>query len=130
MMGARRFVRVGSLRGRWRGYLPATMKESAGRIELSSFVRHLRAELSRARRAGEKSDFAFEVGPIELELEVGVETEVDGEGGVKLWVFDFRGGASEKVARTQRVKVTLQPLDRATGKKSQVSGKEKRRASS
>ncbi len=78
-------------------------------IELAEVIRELRAELERARWAGESAELRFELGPVQLELEVALTHEAGGGGKVRFWVVEV--GAEGKVASssTQKVTLTLTP---------------------
>lgn len=82
-------------------------------VALGAMIRQLRAELEQAAAAGEGADLLFGLGPIELELEMGVTSEGGGETGVKFWVLTLGGKASKVSERTQRLKLTLSPRRRS-----------------
>ena len=81
------------------------------RIELAQVISQLREELDTARRAGQGEDLRFELGPVELELMVGVDRQAGPDAKVRFWVIEF--GASGKVASqaTQRIKLILDPRE-------------------
>lgn len=86
-------------------------------IELSEVVKNLRQELRRAVSAGDGQDLKFEVEDLELELQVGVEKAVGGEGsaggGLKFWVFETnasgKASASYASSHLQKIKLKLRP---------------------
>ncbi len=66
-------------------------------------------ELDVARSAGETSELRFEVGPIELEVNVGVQREGGGGAKLRFWVIELGGDAKATSSSTQRLKLTLKP---------------------
>ena len=58
---------------------------------------------------------------MELEFEVAVTRTGGGQAGVQLWVLTLGGKGELAHATTQRIKVTLQPVDSQTGKDAQVT---------
>jgi hypothetical protein len=84
------------------------------RIELATYVDALRSELQRCIEMSAKEDLRFATDKIDLEIEVGVETEVGGTGEVKFrfLVFDATLGADGKrtVSNTQTIKLSLAPV--------------------
>jgi hypothetical protein len=78
---------------------------------LGDAIGAIRAELERAEAEGRDSSLKFRTGPVELELTV----EVRAEGGGKAKVFVLPWSAEAHVeasrGRTQRLKLTLQPVD-------------------
>jgi NTP-dependent ternary system trypsin peptidase co-occuring protein len=75
------------------------------RLGLTEAISRLRAELSEAIVAGGQEDLRFEVGEIELELEVAVERTVNG--GIKFWVIEV--GGERTVGDTHTVRIPLTP---------------------
>ena len=84
------------------------------RIELANYVEALREEVQRCIEMSEKKDLRFATDKIDLEVEVGVETEVGGKGEVKFrfLVFDATVGADGKgtISNTQTIKLSLVPV--------------------
>jgi hypothetical protein len=78
-------------------------------LALAEVIAHLRTELSEAMRAGEGEDLRFELGPVELELTIGVDKEAKPGAKVKFWVLEW--GAEAKIGSTaaQRIKLVLDP---------------------
>jgi Trypsin-co-occurring domain 2 len=104
-----------------------TRQVAAQRIELAQVISQLREELDTARRAGQGEDLRFEVGPVELELMVGVDREAGPNAKVNFWVIEL--GASGKVASqaSQRIKLILDPRESSGQNKDQrpwISGAE------
>jgi Trypsin-co-occurring domain 2 len=90
-------------------------------VRLADAVELVRSELQEARERGASSSLAFVPGPVELEFEVVFDATAGADAGVRVWVVSL--GAKGEVSRgqTQRLKVTLSPVDRATGKSPQIS---------
>ena len=101
-----------------------TGRGEVGVVELGELIRELRGELQKAMAEGQGDPLRFELGPVELELTVGVNREAAGKGGVRFWVIEL--GSDGKVAResTQRITLTLQPVLAATGRPAVVPGLE------
>ena len=96
----------------------------AERVELAQVISQFRQELSAAMRDGEGEDLRFELGPVELELTVGVSKEAGPNAKVRFWVLEL--GADAKVASqaTQRITLTLDPRRRGVAGKPLISGSE------
>jgi hypothetical protein len=88
------------------------MAEEGAEVPVGELIRVLRAELEGAVAAGEGHDLVFGLGPIELELAVGVMREGKGEAGVKLWALTLGGSRSVAAEQTQRIKLMLAPRRR------------------
>ena len=58
---------------------------------------------------------------MELEFDVGVTRTRGGQGGVQIWVLTLGGKLEREHVTTQRIKVTLQPVDPETGQDAQVA---------
>ena len=87
---------------------------------LADTIAAVRRELSAAQTAGLGQAVQFRTGPVELEFDVGVTRTRGGQGGVQIWVLTLGGKLEQERATTQRIKVTLQPVDRFTGKDAQI----------
>ncbi len=97
------------------------MDDGDGRlVSLGDTIAAVRRELSSAQAAGHGQPVQFQTGPVELEFEVAVTRTGGGEAGVQLWVLTLGGKGALAHATTQRIKVTLQPLDPDTGEDAQV----------
>lgn len=81
-----------------------------GLIPLADFVAALRAELEAARAQGARERLNFDVGPIELELELVTEKEASVRGGLRFWIVEAGAGGKWQRASRQRVKLTLTPV--------------------
>lgn len=93
-------------------------------LALAEVVATLRAELNEAMRAGADEDLLFELGPVELELTIGVDKEAKPGAKVKFWVLEL--GAETKLGSnsTQRIKLTLDPRHRGKPGRPTISGRE------
>jgi Trypsin-co-occurring domain 2 len=83
------------------------------RVELAAAIGQVREQLAKAIDEGKDSPVAFRAGPVELEFEVVFTASGGGDVGVRVWVVSV--GAKGEVSRavTNRLKVTLTPVDRA-----------------
>ncbi|MFJ1748929.1 trypco2 family protein [Streptomyces sp. NPDC088116] len=81
-------------------------------MELTEMIRELRAQLTAASAEGASEPLQFELGPIEVEVNVAVSKEMGGSGRVRFMVVE--AGSDGKYARseTQRITITLQPTTR------------------
>jgi hypothetical protein len=78
-------------------------------IELADVIQQLRQELDRARRASELEELRFELGPIELEVTVGLEKDGHAGARIRFWVADINADGGMSAKSTQRIKLTLRP---------------------
>jgi hypothetical protein len=78
-------------------------------IELADVISDLRAELDRARLAAAGSELRFGLGPVELEVMVGLDREGTAGGKVRFWVVELGGEGKVASTSTQRIKLTLTP---------------------
>jgi Trypsin-co-occurring domain 2 len=83
-------------------------------IELAEVIRQLRGELERARVDAGEEELRFELGPIELEVTVGLEKDGGAGAKVRFCVVELSGDARAAATNTQRIKLTLQPTLPAT----------------
>lgn len=88
-------------------------------IELSEYIAELRSELAKAIAAGKSEELRFVADNIELELEIGAETKLEGTGKLSFKVFGIGaeggGGGSRGATTGQRLKLSLKLVDK-TGK--------------
>ena len=87
---------------------------------LADTIAAVRRELSAAQTVGLGQAVQFRTGPVELGFDVGVTRTRGGQAGVQIWVLTLGGKLERERATTQRIKVTLQPVDRFTGKDAQI----------
>lgn len=78
-------------------------------LELSTVIRELRTELTKAMESARDEPLRFGMGPIELEVTMVVTEETALNGKVKFWVVETGADAKESEGRTHRVKLTLTP---------------------
>lgn len=78
-------------------------------LKLSEMIEALRVELAVAAKAGDGQELRFEVGPIDLEVEIAVTKTITGGAGVEFWVVKAGADRERADAVTHRVKVTLHP---------------------
>ena len=88
---------------------------------LADTIAAVRRELSAAQTAGQGQPVQFRAGPVELEFEVAVTRTGGGQAGVQIWVLTLGGKVERERATTQRIKVTLQPVDPDTGEDAQIA---------
>ena len=88
---------------------------------LADTIAAVRRELSSAQTAGQGQPVQFRTGPVELEFDVAVTRTRGGEGGVQIWVLTLGGKLGREHATTQRIKVTLQPVNPDTGQDAQIA---------
>jgi hypothetical protein len=87
---------------------------------LADTIAAVRRELGVAQQAGVGQPVQFRAGPVELEFEVAVTRTGGGQAGVQLWVVTLGAKGELEHATTQRIKVTLQPVNPQTGEDSQI----------
>ena len=94
---------------------------TAGLPSLADTIAAVRRELASAQAAGTGQAVQFRTGPVELEFEVAVTRTGGGQAGVQLWVLTVGGKGELGHATTQRIKVTLQPVNLDTGEDAQIA---------
>jgi hypothetical protein len=92
-----------------------------GLASLADTIAAVRRELSLAQEAGRGQPVQFRTGPVELEFEVAVTRSGGGQAGVQLWVLTLGGKGELGHATTQRIKVTLQPVDPGTDQDARIA---------
>ena len=94
-------------------------------LALSEVIAQLRAELAEAMRVGADEELRFELGPVEVELTVGVEKEAKPGAKAKFWVLELGTETRFESVSTQRIKLTLDPRHSAQpGRRPSISGDE------
>lgn len=78
-------------------------------IELTTVVKELRSQLTKAVDEALDEEIRFELGPIELELSVVVTQEDNVSGKIHFWIIGVDGNSKDTASSTQRIKLTLQP---------------------
>ena len=98
------------------------VRDGDGKLpSLADTIAAVRRELSAAQAAGQGQPVQFRTGPVELEFEVAVTRSGGGQAGVQLWVLTLGGKAELGQATTQRIKVTLQPVNPQTGEDARIT---------
>lgn len=95
-------------------------------IELADLISELRRELAIAINAGRGEPLRFELGPVELEVMVGLEREGTAGAKVRFWVVELSGDGQVARSSTQRIKLILQPRLADSSSPPWVSGAETR----
>ena len=80
-------------------------------IPLADLIGALRQELAAAIHAGDGAELQFELGSVDLELQVEVERQAKGQAGISFWVLALGGGANRSSRSAHTVKLTLMPTD-------------------
>ena len=88
---------------------------------LADTIAAVRCELSSAQTAGRGQPVQFRTGPVELEFDVAVTRTRGVEGGVQIWVLTLGGKLGREHATTQRIKVTLHPVNPDNGQDSRIA---------
>jgi len=91
-------------------------------IELARVVQDLRSELEAAIVQGDGAALRFEIGPVELEVVVGVEQSANSGGRVRFLVAEIGSDGKVQSTSTQRIKLVLQPKLAATGAPLEIAG--------
>lgn len=81
-------------------------------VRLSAAIAEVRRELSVAIEEGKDSAVAFRAGPIELEFEVAFDSTAGADASVRVWVVSLGAKGETHWSATNRLKVTLTPVDR------------------
>jgi hypothetical protein len=96
-------------------------------IELSDMISELRRELDQAMDDGADERLKFELGPVEVEVSVGLDSKGKAGAKVRFWVVEL--GADAEIARSslQRIKLTLQPRLAGVAGRPEISDTERAR---
>ncbi|MDI5969409.1 hypothetical protein POF50_008640 [Streptomyces sp. SL13] len=78
-------------------------------VELASMIRELRRELNAAMEEAEGERLRFELGPVEIEATVTVDTEKSRQGKVRFWVVEAGGDGKSTRSDLQKITFTLRP---------------------
>lgn len=79
------------------------------RVPLAGALRQLRAELIESMHSAEEEEIRFALGVIELELQLEVSSEVEGDVGIRFWLVSLGGSAGASRSATHTVRLTLTP---------------------
>jgi hypothetical protein len=88
---------------------------------LAQAIGGIRAELTEAMASATDEQLRFDVGDVELEFTVDVRHDRKAQGGVRVWVAELGGGGGTSRGSANRLKVTLHPVDTATGRDPRVA---------
>lgn len=90
-------------------------------VGLAEAIGLIRSELATAAAAGIESKLAFRTGPVEIEFDIVFDISGGLDAGVRVWVVSV--GAKSDVSRShsQRLKVTLNPVERDSGEDALVA---------
>ena len=86
-----------------------------GKIPLAHMIQQLRAELIKAQWQSKGEPIAFKAEKVELELKIAITKTAEGKGGIEFWVINAGGSYEKSSATTHTFKLTLKPIDAATG---------------
>ena len=89
-------------------------------VGLAEAVEQVRVELEDAIKRGEGSSVAFETGPVEMEFNVAFTAAGGGAASFRVWVVNVAARGDVSRTSSNRLKIVLQPVDRATGKKALI----------
>jgi Trypsin-co-occurring domain 2 len=78
-------------------------------IGVAEVLRQLRGDLALAEWQGEGKEPRFELGPIELEFQVTVDSSRQGGAKARLWVVEAGLESTQARSATHRIKLTIQP---------------------
>jgi hypothetical protein len=94
-------------------------------IELSEMISELRRELNQAIEAGAGDPLRFELGPVEVEVTVGLDSKGTAGAKVRFWVVELDGDAEVARSSLQRIRLTLQPRLAGSTLPPEISGTER-----
>ena len=90
-------------------------------MTLAQAIGGIRAELTEAMASAADDQLRFDVGDVELEFTVDVRRDRHARGGVRVWVADLGAAGGASRGSSNRLKVTLHPVDSATGRTPRVA---------
>jgi len=80
------------------------------RVGLAAAIQELRTELAAAIAAGEDDDLRFALGPVELELQLELTRQREGQAGIAAWVLTAGGKRTRGETSMHTVRLTLTPV--------------------
>jgi hypothetical protein len=95
-----------------KGFGAMTDEADPAGVGLADAIKQVRAELEQAIQDGAGSAVAFRAGAVEMEFEVAVTRTKGINGGVQISVISFGAKGEKSNAATNRVKVSLTPVNR------------------
>lgn len=87
-------------------------------------ISELRRELDQAIDAGTDERLRFELGPVEVEVTVGLDSKGQADAKVRFWVVELGGDAEVARSSLQRIKLTMQPHLAGSAAPPEVAGPE------
>lgn len=91
------------------------------RLGLAETIDLVRKELQRAADLGARERLAFRPESVEIELDVVFERSTGQDAGLRVWVLSAGAKVASSEARTERLKVTLSPVERSSGRTPEIS---------
>lgn len=95
--------------------------------ELGEAVSAIRAQLQQALDEGTGQTLHFRAGPVELEFSVAVRKEGEAKAKVFVLPWSAEARAAASADAVHRVKLTLQPVEAATGADAHIHGQASQR---
>jgi hypothetical protein len=86
------------------------MTQPEGTVGMAEALEGLRFELQQAAYWGNAQQLRFKPGPIEITFEATVTSGGKARAGVRWWLIEASAEGSLDSARTQRIKMTLDPV--------------------
>jgi hypothetical protein len=77
------------------------------KLGLKETLEALRIEISESILLSEGKEIRFEMGEIELEMQVVIEKSKESKGGVKFWVVEMGCGMAAKDSITHKIKISF-----------------------
>ena len=102
---------------------------SGTKIPLAETLQTLRRELQLAQLQSVGEGILFQMDKIELELKIVISRKTKGEGGIQFYVVKAGGEYERAGETTHTVKLTLNPVDRETGMRVNVSSQTEQKPS-
>lgn len=96
-----------------------------GLIRLSDAIQNLREELKLAQTQGKNQDIRFDIGSVEIELEVVAEKEVGGSGKINWGIWGGSIDAKAKDVSKHKLKLTLKAVEIKDGVEKTLSVSQK-----
>ena len=90
-------------------------------MTLGEAISGIRAELAEAMASAEDERLRFNVGDVEVEFLVDVRRDRHAKGGIRVWVAEVGADGGKSRGWTNRLKVTLHPVDTVTGRAPRIS---------
>lgn len=90
-------------------------------MTLGEAINGIRAELADVMSSAGDERLRFNVGDVEVEFMVDVQRDRHAKGGVRVWVAEIGGDRGKTQGRSNRLKVTLHPVDTNTGRAPRIA---------